>query len=173
MSIIIVEGCDLSGKSYAIERIGKHFNSGITLKNNFKPKSISHSALLFAQYWKIINFITSYDSPDSKSIIILDRFYLSQQVYSFLRGREDMQHKEIFAIEKYCKEQEFKLIYLDTPLKTLQSRYDIRGDEHVSKDLLAKLKSRYDDAFNISILDKMKLDTTKEDWLKDVEEFIK
>lgn len=172
MSIVIIEGPDLSGKSYAIEKIGKHFNSGFILKNCYKPKDITDSKKIYAQYWKILSLSINYSK---QNLVILDRFYPSQAVYSVLRGRDEFEHNEIIAIENYLKLMDGKIIYLDTPWLELKERYEKRGDEHIKKlETLKKIRERYNAFMALSKLPILYLNTMKkeEDWIKEVEEFI-
>lgn len=170
MTVMIVEGCDLSGKTYAIERIGKYFNSGITIKNNYKPKTSEDSTKLLLHYWNIVGLI---QKTKSDTLTILDRFHLSQQVYSILRNVDEMYDPEIEHLENFLMKQNYLLLYIDTPLPLLLERYEERGDEHIKRVQLALLKKRYDVAFKNSKLTKMAIDTTKIGWLKQVEEFVK
>lgn len=160
---LIIEGPDLSGKTYAIDRIAKHFNSGFTLKNNFKPINKISSATIYKQYWHILNLIKK------EPFVILDRFFPSQAVYSYLRGVDEFISREINGLDLYCKENDFIYIYLDTPMNILLERYDQDGDEHIKKEELKTLKERYDQFFEITIMKKIKLNTLEKDWLKKLE----
>jgi len=160
MTTIIIEGPDLSGKTYAIEKIAKHFNSGFVLKNSFKPKSLLDTNKIFAQYWNILSIIDG-----QKGLIILDRFYPSQAVYSYLRGEDDFDRVDIQALETICSERGILYVYLDTPRYELENRYDKRGDEHIKKGQLRELKERYDEFYELSILKKIKVNTMDEGWL--------
>jgi len=162
MVIMIVEGPDLSGKSFAIEKIGKHFNSGITIKNNYKPRQKTDSPKIYAQYWKIINLVDAYDE---QQLIILDRFFPSQAVYSYMRGEDHMDYQEIIALDKWAKENDFIYIYIDTPLEVLEERYYERGDEHIKLTDLRKIKQRYDDFFESTTMMKIRIDTREQNWM--------
>ena len=166
---VIIEGADLSGKTYAIERIAKKFNSGFIIKNAYKPKSAEDSTKIYKQYWDIVDCIKRYNKD---ALVILDRFFPSQAVYSILREVDEMKHPQIQFLEQYCKDTNYKYIYLDTPLKVLEERYDKRGDEHIKKEQLLMLKERYDTFFELCTLDKIKINTLDEDWLTQVENFI-
>jgi len=169
--IVIIEGCDLAGKSYAIEKIGKHFNSGFTLKNNFKPINNDSPEKIFAQYWTVINLVKTF-SENTGGLVILDRFYPSQAVYSILRGVDEFEHPVIIELEEFCKENDVKIIYLDTPLKVLKDRFLERGDEHIAFDQLKLIKERYDAFMAFSTIDVLYLNTLELDWLKKVEDYL-
>ncbi len=164
---LIIDGPDLSGKTYAIERIAKKYNSGLIIKNAYKPKKKTDSIKIYNQYWKILSIAENY-----KQAIILDRFFPSQAVYSILRGEDEMTSSYIILLEVYCKKHGFKYIYLDTSLEVLKERYDQRGDEHIKKEQLLMLKNRYDKYYEQCTLDKIKINTLDEDWLQQVEKFV-
>ena len=171
--ILIVEGPDLSGKTYAIEKIAKHFNSGFVLKNSFKPKSKTDTPTIYAKYVKLLNLAKYYLSFNKDELIILDRFYPSQAVYSYLRGLDELDSPNINFIEDQCLKDNCKMIYVDTDIKLLEERYDKRGDEHISKAKLLELKKRYDEFMIQNLLPLLRINTLEKDWLKQVEEFIK
>ena len=58
MTVLIIEGPDLSGKSTAIEQIAKYFKNGFLIKNLYKP-SVSDDKEIYKQYWRMIHFIES------------------------------------------------------------------------------------------------------------------
>lgn len=168
--IIIIDGVDLSGKTTAIEKIAKHFNSGFTIKNNYKPRKLVDSDRIYFQYWTILK--TLRDEFSSDRLIILDRFFPSQAVYSILRGKDEMFSKDITALDNFCKNMDIIYIYLNTPLSVLEERYDKRGDEHITKNQLKELYNRYQIFFKHTQMKKIMIDTRIENWLEEVENFI-
>ena len=172
MTIVIVEGTDCSGKTYAIEKIGKHFNSGFTLKNNYKPKNKQSSHEIYMQYHKIFSMLNSRYCPEG--LIILDRSFPSQAVYSYLRGIDEMNSQSILDLEKKVKKLDIKIIYINTPIEVIESRFAKRGDEHVNLEQIRIIKKRYDFYMKhlFNELPMLVLDTRKEDWLKEVERFL-
>jgi thymidylate kinase len=157
---LIVEGPDLSGKSTAIEKIGKFYNMGFTLKNNFKPRNKQNSSEIYAHYWEIINLLSN------QPFVILDRFFPSQAVYSYMRGVDELYYAEIFALDNHCSETDYIYIYLDTTLADLEKRYKDRGDEHIAISDLRKIKRRYNTFFRNTLMTKYKLRTTEKDWFE-------
>ncbi len=166
MKVLIIEGPDLSGKSVAIEKIAKHFKSGFLLKNLYKPNSTNDSEI-YAQYFRMFNWCLTQE------FVILDRFFPSQAVYSYLRGQDEMDSWDIKTLDNFCAEREFYYIYVDTPIKELKRRYYARGDEHIKVEDLVKLKERYDRFYNNTNMKKIKIDTRKKLWLKKIEKVIK
>ena len=143
------------------------------MKNAYKSKVKKDSNFLIKHYWNIIRMISTWEEHYPEQLIILDRFYPSQAVYSYLRGIDEMENLDIKNLDMYCNQLCVKMIYLDTPLKDLKDRFKSRGDEHVKEDMLDNIKTRYDVFLGLTKLEVLKLDTRQEDWLKKVEEFIK
>ena len=103
MTVLIIEGPDLSGKTTAIEKIAKHFNSGFILKNAMKPKKKEDSTKLYEHYRYLLGMV--FDSPES--VIILDRFFPSQAVYSYLRGEDEFDSINIRTLDYFCAKKNF------------------------------------------------------------------
>jgi thymidylate kinase len=165
MVVMIVEGVDLSGKTTAIERIAKHYNSGFILKNTYKPKQVD--SLIYEQYWKILDLVKNLGVNYRKdNLIILDRFFPSQAVYSVLRGSDDLSCAKINILDNYCVRNKMVFVYLDTSLKDLKKRYKERGDEHIKITQLEVLKERYDQFYENTKMIKIKIDTTNKDWFE-------
>lgn len=160
---IIIEGPDLAGKSYAIEKILKLFKNrpSLLMKNGFKPSNQADDTI-YTQYYTMIDLIERYTKNGAD--VILDRFYPSQAVYSILRGKDEIEDDRINLIDNTCKKNNFLIIYLDTALAVLEGRYDKRGDEHIDKNQLTMLKSRYDDFMRRTACRVIHLDTTIPGW---------
>ena len=158
---LIIEACDLSGKTYAIERIAKYFNSGFVLKNSYKPRTKEDSLKIYSQYWKILSIINKI-----AGVIILDRFFPSQAVYSYKRGVDEFNSESINQLDIFCADENYIYIYLDTPIDVLFNRFDIDGDEYIKKEELRTLKARYDEFWEITKMTKFKINTLEKDWLE-------
>jgi thymidylate kinase len=172
MTVLIIEGPDLSGKSYAIEKIGKSFKRGMIIKNLYKPTKYPDSEIYTQYYriWKLNELLVLMQGK--RSFLILDRFFPSQAVYSYMRGQDEMFSDEIKELDKQCADDGFILVYLDTPLEKLETRFDERGDEHIKKEDLYALKARYDTFFEISKMHKVRIDTLEEGWLEKLRNFV-
>jgi len=174
MTTLIIEGPDLAGKTYAIEKIAKHFNSGFVLKNSYRPKGEETTKKIYLHYFRLIIMIDEFKDKyfEKDPLVILDRFYPSQAVYSYLRGEDELTSRNIKVLDGLCK-NDMKLIYLDTDLKLLETRFDALGDEHIKRNNIRKLKERYEEFLKITQLKVLRLDTLKKDWIKEVKEFVK
>jgi len=177
MVLLIIEGPDLSGKTTAIEKIAKHFNSGFVLKNAYKPKE-QRDSKIYEQYDNILDLIENWEenswTESSNDVLILDRFYPSQAVYSILRGYDELQEPRVELLERRLINYEFDVIYvyLDCSIDLLKCRYKERGDEHISIEQLEMLKTRYDLFYEKCKLNKIKIDTMQKDWLEKFESFL-
>ena len=165
MVVLLLDGPDLSGKSTAIEKIGKRLNAGITLKNLFKP-SKPNDEEIYRAYFDILMRTDGFDN------VVLDRFFPSQAVYSILRGADEMRNINILHLEEQCVARGDIYIYLDTPLETLKERYKVRGDEHIKIEQLEMLKKRYDLYYDLCPMIKIKIDTRFAGWLDELAKFI-
>jgi len=168
MTVLIIEGPDCGGKTFAIEKISKHFKDGFLIKNLYKPISYP-SEKIYLQYWRILGFIKTIKIP---TFIILDRFFPSQAVYSYLRGTDEMNSHYIKELDAICADKGFIFVLLDTDLTILEKRYDMRGDEHINKEQLKLIKKRYNIFYKQTKMRKIKLDTLKENWIKKLEKVI-
>ena len=165
MTVLIIEGADLSGKGTAIEKISKHFKDGFLVKNLYKP-SHADDLKIYMQYWQIAEWCAT------KEFLILDRFFPSQAVYSYLRGVDEMFSKEILDLDTYCADLDFIYIWLDTDAQELERRFDIRGDEHIQKNDLSILADRYEIFWNLTKMKKIRINTREKDWLQKLESFV-
>ena len=182
--ILIIEGVDLVGKSSAIEKIAKHYNSGFILKNSFKPKTKDNKEI-YEQYITILRLIEGYET---QNLIILDRFYPSQLIYSVKRGRDEMvdlynpptntdeERPDLTSMPEYVEEllksKNAKLILLTATPDELRRRYENRGEEHLTIGEVIDFKDRYDTFFEKCSLNRIRVDTMNEDWFETVKLFI-
>jgi len=163
--ILIIEGPDLSGKTTIISKLGKTIKDGFVIKNLYKP-SYPKDKKIWNQYLKILNF--HLENPDI--LIILDRFYPSQEIYSYLRGEDEFRCKDALDIENLiiCKHDHL-CIYLNTTKNDLYRRYRVRGDEHIKGSDIDKIKNRYDNFYESTKLNKIRLNSK---WKNSIERII-
>lgn len=162
---LIIEGCDLSGKTFAIDKILKLFKNrpSLLIKNGYKPSKAGDETI-YTQYRTILDLVERYTKNGAD--VILDRFYPSQAVYSILRGADEMEDFSIIQLDEYCAKWGYTIIYLDTALGVLEGRYDVRGDEHIDKSQLLMLKQRYDFFMRRCSCKVIYIDTLQEGWLE-------
>lgn len=171
MVVLIIEGCDLAGKGTAIEKIAKHFKKGFLIKNLYKP-SEPKDPKIYAQYWEIMHIYNTLKEGYVAPFIILDRFFPSQAVYSYMRGEDEMYSPLIRELDDACAREGFIFILLDTKMDELEKRFDLRGDEHIKKEDLRMLINRYDKFWNLTQMKKIAVDTMEDGWLDRLATFV-
>jgi thymidylate kinase len=169
MPVLIIEGPDLAGKGFAIEKICKRLHDGYLIKNLYKPVSYPDQKI-YSQYYEVLRI---YETQEGSIPLILDRFFPSQAVYSYLRNHDEMDSEQILDLDNECAKHNFLYVYLDTDLEVLKKRFLERGDEHIKLDDLITLKQRYNIFYNKTSMRKIKLDTTQDNWLDVLESFVK
>lgn len=172
MTVLIIEGSDLAGKGTAIEKISKHFKDGFLIKNLYKPIS-SDDTKIFDQYWSIMTMYQVLNNPFTEPFLILDRYFPSQAVYSYLRGKDEMQNPDVLELDAECAHLGFIYVWLNTDAEELEKRFDIRGDEHIKRDQLAEIAERYEIYWNQTKMRKIKINTMKEGWLLELSRFVR
>ena len=157
MMLYIVEGMDLTGKSTFCQELKRYTNASI-YKFNRRPKDDSEVEIqkLHTHYLTVIELLTQMNS----NIHILDRFHLSQQVYSILRGTDEMNLLFYDYLEAKIKSIPHLLIHCTSPMNVILQRLDQRGDNYINEHQLGLLSMRYEKAFNKSTLNKIQINTT-------------
>lgn len=174
--IIIVEGCDLAGKTTMIDLISKRYQ-GIVIKNTIRPKDgseVERARIKFV-YNKILSFIA--DAPFDT--FILDRFYPSELVYSKVkRNYEAFADADYVSLEERIKsivkpENAF-VILCSPPIKTILDRLKDRGDDYINKNDVEGILARYREYAGGTRLNVLEIDTRrpKEELLEDVVKFV-
>lgn len=140
---VIIEGVDKSGKSTLIEKLKNEFPRGISLKLMTKPKDSSQKETekLFEMY------TTMKDMTNNKDYVyIFDRYYQSELVYSYLRGKDRLETEEgkIFFdnLEEELKEDTL-VVLLEHPAKEVAKRFKKCKEDFVDKSEIEKLQQRY------------------------------
>ncbi len=161
MSRIIIEGVDKSGKSTIIEKMKNQFEYGLAIKNMIKPKDASdkETRKIIRMYEHILDI-----SENLRYTYILDRFYQSEIVYSILRGNDRFEEKNFMAIVDMWEEDMVHntlLVLVETDPAIVAKRFKTCGEDFVKEEQIKMLQERYNRAFEMSKLPKIKLDTTE------------
>lgn len=156
MTILIIEGCDASGKSTLIKELSKMLPDYVVKKGSSFEHSTCTQQQLAQKFYEMINEsedeLLSWDEH-----IIFDRFIYSNEVYASLY--EDyaiLSHTERRAIE-YDISLEATIIYLYASPEVLTERLNTRGDAYVKADRIPAILAKYDQSLlqvdkNIPIL---------------------
>lgn len=158
--VMIVEGPDLSGKSTLVDALVKEY-PGIMLKVTKRP--VSKNKMDIIGFKKYLYSALDYVNHNRQTkIIIFDRFFPSEMVYSMVkRGYEAYHDRDYVDMERVIKAREHLYIYCCPGIDSLTERYKSRGDEHVTPDDLLPLVERYDRFYDQTRMNKIKLDTTQ------------
>ena len=156
--IVIIEGSDLVGKTTFLEKLSKTINNGYIIKNSYKPRSVEESKKIQEQYNHILTILRkAAKNDDSNRIILLDRFYPSQMIYSFKRGKDEMNsrfYKRMDERMESIENAEVHFIWLFAPLDDLLKRFDNREEDYIQKEELKTIHERYEKFFHNCKLNK-------------------
>lgn len=165
--IIIIEGCDLSGKTTFAQRCVSHFNAllykGLYFGEDDFAIDDRNSKYLKTKY--IIETIVALSKLNTKSIIVCDRFLFSELVYgNILRNMNyDYDHKEIKKLLQLIEQEKNCVVHLTCDEITTKERYASRGDDRVTLENIQKLKAEYEFLFSAKRIVKnvIRFDTSK------------
>lgn len=150
--IIIIDGIDKTGKTTFINTLMKK-TPCIMLKNQHKPNT-EDDAKLKQSYYAIYKFLKK---NHKKYTIILDRYYMSQLVYSVLRGKDSFNDDWYTKLEnKLCKLDHLYVQCVINP-ELLLKRHITEPDDYLKIEKLNTIYNRYDLFFHITKLDKVQL----------------
>lgn len=157
--ILIIEGVDLSGKSTLMNTLCKAF-PGIVFKITDRPRNDSYS-----ERGKIKHYYTSileYINHNRNKIIMLDRFYPSELVYSKVkRGYEAFGEADFNDYERVINNLDHLVIYCNPGIETILTRLKSRGDDYINEEDIKALMGRYERFSKETRLNTLEIDTNK------------
>lgn len=155
--LVIVEGPDCSGKSYLIERMIKKF-PGYLVKITDRPKdsSIQQRNKIIEHYHRVLDFA----ERNWNDIIILDRFYPSELVYSVKRGYDANDDRRFDVIKRRVEDLEHLFVFCDPGEAIILERMKQDPDDYVTEDENMLMLGRYRKFFDETQMNKVELDTT-------------
>lgn len=139
---LIIEGCDLSGKSTLLEALKNKFDYSICVKNMIKPKNDSWEETVKLQD----HYNEMLDIPvDHNLFVIYDRYFPSQSCYKFKRdGGKPMEIDNwVMDLDERTAEIPSLLVILDEDIKVLEERFKKRGEDFLKIDELERVKENY------------------------------
>ena len=158
---LIIEGCDKSGKSTLIEHLKNIFPKAVQLKLMTKPKDNSdeETQKLFDTYMQMYEMTNNDDY-----VFIFDRYYLSELVYSYIRGNDRLETengKEYFDnLEENLKENSL-IVLLEHPAEKVAERFNTCKEDFVKPEDIKKIQDRYREVINNSKLNSIIIDTVQ------------
>lgn len=151
MTVLIIEGCDASGKSTLIEALRKELKEFLVRKGSSFEHSNCTNEELFKKFDRLVMAseceLTGEGSTDCSmpAKIIFDRFIYSNYVYASLY--EDYailtanQRKDI----EFWINHEAVILYLTAPEEILKERLNSRGDDYVKAERIPAILEKYDE----------------------------
>jgi len=142
--IIIIEGCDLSGKSTVVEDLKRYYGNGaVVFKNPIKPRTKNDQENIFVAY--TVMFGMALKDEFKNKLVIFDRAYPSEMVYSKVkRNYEALNDLRWWKFDSNTAQEDVLMVYCYAPISNLRERLKVRGDDYVKAGELEKLVERYD-----------------------------
>lgn len=159
-NLIIIEGVDKSGKTEVSDFLIAHIKNSILIKGNMRPydNTPDENQKIKDYYTSVMTFINN-NLREREVTYILDRFYPSQMVYSYMRTGDDMYNPWYFGLEETVSTYPHLLLYANPGMETIKSRLEDEGDEYVNLDDIEHLRYRYSKFYDSSKLRKDKIVT--------------
>jgi thymidylate kinase len=155
--LIIIDGVDGVGKGYLISKISKVLPGAIIIKICDRPRnsSMEERNKIKIYYQSVLNAVIRI-FPDN--IIIMDRFFSSELVYSIKRGYEafDDPFFKVFE-DTLMMKTEHLFVHVVRDKKEIENAFDTRGEEYVTKDEIDILTERYQKFYNETQMNKMQI----------------
>jgi len=142
--LIIIEGMDKTGKSTLSEYLLKNLPRAYYMKNGFRPKDGSEVERnkIVKTYSKLLDV---YLENFKDSILILDRFLISEYVYSYKRGYEAINSQELKYIrDRLEKIDDVIMIYCKTDKTLIAENFKKDKEDFVDVSEINELCKRYD-----------------------------
>ena len=147
--IIILEGCDKTGKSTLAKKLSKQLGYKVVHLGVPKPKG--H----FQKLEKLIQ-----DNPDG---IIFDRFHWGDRVYTGITAKKRaLTPPEFFRIKQMLGRRETVVIYCHSSQILIRRRFIEDGEELIRMKEISTILNRYNQMLVMSNLEIIKYDFTKD-----------
>ena len=140
--MILFEGPDKSGKTTLLRNIAEvRPNSGIWKNTVFKPNSSVYSqgkiAGLYLGFYEAMK-----TGGDGRYPLFVDRSHITELVYAPIKRNYE---PDIEFWREYEQQMDAVVIYVDTPLTTIEERVKRDGDDYVNLTDIVQIKAAYED----------------------------
>jgi thymidylate kinase len=147
--MILVEGIDKAGKSTIVKDLDELFEKkAIILKLSQKPKDNSHDEIMKAKVAYSELFYQAKQLSEKGQIVIFDRAYPSEMVYSIKRGYDAMKDSFWWNFDEdlshMSNDNELILIYCSTDPMILAERFVSKGEQFAKQEEIPTLLERYE-----------------------------
>ena len=139
--IILVEGCDKTGKSTLIRDITKYYDAPV-FKSREKPTTKEQFQIGRTQGI----YLGAYDVAKlrQKYLTVFDRGHVTELVYSQKRGYNAADYYKWGELEKEFKEH-MMIIYMSAPVDVIADRFKEENEEYLSADEIEVTLERYEE----------------------------
>lgn len=162
--IIMVDGIDKSGKTTFIKTMvneflskKRRFNGILVWKNNFKPSSNSEKERNEVRniYLKASKLFCS--NAFKNILVVTDRNFMSEMVYSIKRGYDAMNDPELLKVEKFYEKNNAIYVWVNTGKKFFERKMSDQGDDYIKKLDYGVINKRYKLFFDTTNLKKVQV----------------
>lgn len=120
--IIVVIGCDATGKSTRCEELSKE--TGYPVIHMDKPEPGYDRRKMFSDYKKLIEMSDN---------VIFDRFFYCEEVYGpIMRDKSAISLQHHVALEQLLRDKGVRLIYCWDYAEAIYKRFQKTGEDHVT-----------------------------------------
>lgn len=161
--ILIIEGIDKAGKSSVISDIRDLQKDAIVFKLANKPKdgSIEQLNRVYVAYVEL--FAQAVRLSNEGRLIIFDRAYPSEMVYSVKRGYDALLDSPKWRkFDKVLSNEHALVIYCYAPKEIIEKRFETDKEEFMSVKEIDEFTTRYEHFLGITELPYIKVDSTKD-----------
>jgi thymidylate kinase len=148
--LIIVEGMDKTGKSTLCNYLMKKLPEAYLIKNGVKPldASLEERAKIKKAYDSIFK---AYNMAFSDQILIVDRFVISELVYSYKRGYDAKKDTDIMEFVKFIEDMENNaaIVYCTAPAEVIEQKFIDDKEDYTKIEEIVPLMKKYDEALSL------------------------
>lgn len=143
---IVFDGHDLSGKTSIAKGVAKELNACYYIKNFHIPHKRTKKAkkTLKKSYTSIHDFYVASKQELPHSHFIIDRYFLSEWVYSEVLREESVKEDPYYEkLNTYVNREDSFLIIVEAPTEDILTRKYERGENLVNVSLIEEIKEKY------------------------------
>jgi len=145
--IIILEGCDKSGKSTLKEKIKIYFEKKGINVDLIKCSAPKKNENLYNSYKRIIKNVSK------NNVTIIDRFIWGELVYGpVYRGKSQLTNEMLTNLEKLILKYDPIIIYCEAPIDFIKKKFKEDNEKFTKIKDIKKIINLYHSVKKISIL---------------------
>ena len=153
--LILVEGCDKTGKTTLISDLKKHFPGLTIIKNEFKPTG-NNPTSIFGTIGQYLGMYQYHFQTNDNRMIALDRSHITEIVYSQLRGYNSLEYFKWYDYENQ-HEKDFLVIYMSAPTEVIAKRFKEENETYLSAEQINQVVQGYEQYLRDSNLPRLML----------------